>query len=114
MGQMKKSTEIFVMDKAGTNLKNLTNKNVEESTPQWSKNGKTIYFVSKRDGSPNIYAMKADGTKVRKIADGRIVTNPFISPDEKYFAYTKDVEGKWGLYMYEIKNGKERLLIGGQ
>ena len=56
--------------------------------------------------------MKADGTKVRKVADGKIVTNPFISPDEKYFAYTKEVEGKWGLYIYEIKSGKERLLIG--
>jgi TolB protein len=113
MGQMKNSTEIFVMDKDGTNLKNLTNNEVEDSAPQWSKNGKTIYFMSKRAGSPNVYAMKADGTKVRQVANGKIVTNPFISPDEKYFVYTKEVEGKWGLYIYEIKNGKERLLIGG-
>lgn len=113
MAQMKNSTEIFVMDIDGANLKNLTNNEVEDSTPQWSKNGKTIYFMSKRDGSANVYAMNADGTKVRKVADGKIVTNPFISPDEKYFAYTKEVEGKWGLYIYEIKSGKERLLIGG-
>ncbi len=113
MNQMKNSTEIFVMDKNGKNLKNLTNNNFEDSTPHWSKNGKTIYFMSNRDGSPNIYAMNAAGTKVRKIADGKIVTNPFISPDEKHFAYTKEVGGKWGLYVYEIKSGNERLLIGG-
>lgn len=113
MAQMKNSTEIFVMDKDGTNPKNLTNNEVEDSAPQWSKNGKTIYFMSNRDGSPNVYTMNPDGTKVRKIADGKIVTNPFISPDEKYFAYTKETEGKWGLYIYEIKSGKERLLIGG-
>lgn len=112
MGQMKNSTEIFVMDKDGTNLKNLTNNEVEDSTPQWSKNGKTIYFMSKRDGSQNVYTMNSDGSNVRKIADGKIVTNPFISPDEKYFAYTKEIEGKWGLYIYEIKSGKEQLLIG--
>lgn len=112
MGQMKNSTEIFVMDKDGANMKNLTNNEVEDSAPQWSKNGKTIYFMSKRDGSPNVYAMNADETKVRKVADGKIVTNPFISPNEKYFAYTKEAEGKWGLYIYEIKSGKERLLIG--
>lgn len=112
MGQMKNSTEIYVMDKDGTNLKNLTNNDFEDSTPQWSKNGKTIYFMSHRDGSPNIYAMKADGTEVRKVADGKTVTNPFVSPDERYFAYTKEAEGKWGLYIYEIKSGKERLLIG--
>jgi Tol biopolymer transport system component len=113
MTQMKNSTEIFVMDKDGKNLKNLTNNNFEDSTPQWSKNGKTIYFMSMREGTPNIYAMNADGTKVRKIADGKIVTNPFISPDQKHFAYTKEVQGKWGLYVYEIKSGNERLLIGG-
>ena len=113
MGQMKNSTEIIVMDRDGTDLKNLTNNDVEDSTPQWSKNGRTIYFISKRDGSTNVYAMNADGTKVRKVADGKIVTNPFISPDEKYLAYTKEVDGKWGLYIYVIKSGKERLLIGG-
>jgi len=113
MTAMKSSTEIFVMDKDGKNLKNLTNNNFEDSTPQWSKNGKTIYFMSGRDGSPNIYAMNADGTKVRKVADGKIVSNPFISPDEKHFAYSKEVDGKWGLYVYEIKSGRERLLIGG-
>ncbi len=114
MAQMKNSTEIFVMNRDGTNLKNLTNNEFEDSTPQWSKNGRTIYFVSRRDGAPDIYAMKADGTKVRKVADGKVVTNPFISPDENCFAYTKEVGGKWGLYIYEIKSGKERLLIGGQ
>jgi Tol biopolymer transport system component len=113
MAQMKNSTEIFVMDRDGTNLKNLTNNEVEDSTPQWSLSGRAIYFVSRRDGAPNIYAMKSDGTKVRKVADGKIVTNPFISPDENYFAYTKEVGGKWGLYIYEVKSGKERLLIGG-
>lgn len=113
MLQMKSSTEIFVMDRDSSNLKNLTNNDVEDSTPLWSMSGKTIYFMSKRDGSPSVYAMKADGSRVRKVADGKIVTNPFISPDENYFAYTKEVDGKWGIYIYEIRSGKKRLLIGG-
>lgn len=112
MGQMKNSTEIYVMDKDGKNPKNLTNNDVEDSAPQWSKDGKTIYFMSTRNGSQNVYAMNEDGTKVRKVADGKTVTNPFISPDEKYFAYTKEVESKWGLYIYKIKSGKEHILIG--
>lgn len=110
--QMKNSEEIFIMDANGANLKNLTNNDFNDSDPQWSKNGKTIYFVSDRGGSPNVYAMKPDGSNLRKIADGRIVTNPFISPDEKFFAYTKEVDGKWAVYIYEIKTGKERILTG--
>lgn len=113
MGQMKSSTEICVMNSDGTNQKNLTNNEVEDSTPQWSRNGKTIYFMSRRDGSLNVYAMNADGANPRKIADGASVTNPFVSPDEKYVAYTKEVDGKWGLYVHEIGTGKARLLLGG-
>lgn len=110
--QMKASEEIFIMDKDGKNRKNLTNNEANDSSPQWSKNGKTIYFMSDRDGSDAVYAMRADGSNFRKIADGKIVTNPFISPDEKYFAYTKESGGKWAVYIYEIKTGKERVLIG--
>lgn len=112
MQQMKNSEEIFVMNTDGTNQRNLTNNDVEDSSPQWSKNGKTIYFMSGRGGSPNVYAMNTDGSNIRKIADGKIVTNPFISPDEKFFAYTKEVDGKWAVYVYEIKTGKARVLVG--
>lgn len=106
------SGEIFIMDKDGSNVKNLTNNNTSDGSAEWSKDGKTIYFMSERDGSPNIYAMNTDGSNVRKVADGSIVKDINISPDEKYFAYTKDVNKKWGLYIYDIKSGKERLLIG--
>jgi TolB protein len=110
--QMRGSEEIVVMDRDGSQPVDLTRNNANDSSPQWSHNGKTIYFMSDRDGSPWVYAMKADGTDPRKIAAASVVANPFVSPNEKYFAYTKEVDGKWGLYIYEIKSRKERLLIG--
>jgi TolB protein len=106
------SGEIFIMNSDGSNVKNLTNNNVSDGDGEWSKDGRTIYFTSERDGSPNIYAMNADGSKVRKAADGNIVKDINLSPDGKYFAYTKEVNKKWGLYIYDIKSGKEQLLIG--
>ena len=109
--KMHLSEDIFTMDKDGTNLKNLTNNEINDTNPHWSKNGKTIYFMSERDGSPNVYAMNPDGMNVRKIADGKIVTDTSISPDETFFVYSKEASGKWGIYIYEIKSGKERLLI---
>lgn len=113
MGRMRDSAEIIVMDRDGTRLSNLTNNAVEDSAPQWSSSGKTIYFMSKRDGSPGVYAMDANGANPRKIADGTAVTNPFVSPDERYFAFTKDVGGQSGLYVYEILTATTRMLIGG-
>lgn len=109
---MKRSEEIFLMNRDGSNLQNLTNNNVPDYAAEWSKNGQTIYFISERDGSPNIYAMQSDGSKVRKVVDGSIVKDINLSPDEKYFAYTKEVNKKWGLYIYDLKNAKEQRLIG--
>ena len=101
------------MKKDGSDVRRLTNNDVSDDKTVWSKDGKTIYFVSERDGARNIYAMKSDGSNVRKIVDGTMVSDPNISPDGKFFAYTKEVNKKWGLYLYDIKTGKERLLVGG-
>jgi TolB protein len=107
------SQEIFVMDRDGSGVKQLTANQVRDCCARWSADGKLIYFVSDREGLPHIYAMKKDGSAVRKVADGSIVREPIISRDGKYFAYTKEVNKSWGLYLYEIKSGTERLLIGG-
>jgi len=110
--QMKRSEEVVVMNRDGSHPVELTRNDANDSSPQWSRNGKTIYFMSDREGSLGVFAMKADGTSQRKIADGSLVTNPFVSPDERHIAYTKEVDGKWGIYILEIKSGKERILTG--
>lgn len=113
LARMRNSTEVFVMNGDGSKVKNLTNNTARDCCAYWSRDGKTIYFLSERDGAPQIYAMKADGSKARKVADGTVVTAPNISPDGKKFVYTKEVDGKWGLYVYDLGSGKEQLLIGG-
>lgn len=107
------SAEIFIMNRDGSAPRNLTNNNTRDFGAEWSQDGKTIYFLSERDGPLSVYAMNASGSSVRKIADGNIVSQTNISPDEKYFVYAKQVNGKYGLYIYDIKSRKERLLIGG-
>jgi TolB protein len=113
LAQMRSSTEVFVMNSDGSSVKNLTNSPARDCCAYWSRDGKTIYFLSERDGAPQIYAMKPDGSKPRRVADGRVVTDPNISPDGKKFVYTKEASGKWGLYVYELKSGRERLVVGG-
>jgi Tol biopolymer transport system component len=112
-GMMQSSEDIFIMNSDGSNVKRLTNNSARDCCAYWSKDGRNIYFLSERDGTPGIYVMKADGSQARKIADGSIVSAPNISPDGKYFVYTKEVNGKWGLYSYGLKSKQERLLIGG-
>lgn len=113
MAKMKSSAEVFLMNRDGSDVKRLTDNQARDCCAYWSRDGKTIYFLSERDGSPQVYAMKPDGSKARRVADGRLVTDPNISPDKKKFVYTKEVGGKWGVYVYELEGGKERLLAGG-
>jgi TolB protein len=110
--QMRNSEELFTMNRDGSNLRKLTNNSFSDRAAHWSRDGKTIYFLSERDGAPRVYAMKADGSNARQMMEGKVVTDPNISRDGKFFAYTKEVNKKRGLYLYEIKSGKERLLIG--
>ncbi len=111
--KMRGSAEVFIMNSDGSDVRNLTDSPARDCCAYWSRDGKTIYFLSERDGSPQIYTMKADGSKARKVADGVVVADPNVSPDGKKFVYTKEVGGKYGLYLYERGSGKERLLAGG-
>jgi Tol biopolymer transport system component len=109
---MRLSQELYIMNSDGSGIVRLTDNKVAESGARWARDGKRIYFVSEREGSPNVYSMKPDGTDVRKIADGKIVSNPNISRNGKRFVYSKEVDKKWAIYIFDIRTGKERVIFG--
>ena len=45
----------------GSEIKQLTINNYNNSWPRWSPNGEKIIFVSDRDGNDEIYIMDVDG-----------------------------------------------------
>jgi dipeptidyl aminopeptidase/acylaminoacyl peptidase len=65
-----------------------------ENTPRWDPSGEHIAFISTRDGDPQIYIAKADGSGIRqftKIAGG--VQPPMvIAPDRSMIAFVADVK----------------------
>ena len=75
------NSEIYVIDADGTNLKRLTNNNVDDEYPTWSPDGNFIAFHSKRENRLGIYVMRADGTDEHRISDDSInAANPAWSP----------------------------------
>jgi len=56
--------------------------------PQWSHDGKLIVFTSDRDGDPEIYVMRADGSGVRRVthSPGRDA-HPYFSRDDRRIVF---------------------------
>ncbi|MGE3188900.1 MAG: hypothetical protein AB7N90_04390, partial [Vicinamibacterales bacterium] len=61
------NTEIYVMDRDGSNVRRLTNNPAADATPTWSPTGTQIAFTSDRSGSPQIWVIGADGLGLRRL-----------------------------------------------
>lgn len=61
--------QIYVMNDDGSNQHRIIETGHEEMNVTWSADGKYIFDTSYRDGNPEIYCMKADGTEVRRLTN---------------------------------------------
>src|SRR4029077_18527630 len=63
-----------------------------DTRAQWSPDGKTIAFVSSREGPPQVYTMPAQGGNAKKITSlSTGADNEKWSPDGKWIAFTSSV-----------------------
>src|SRR4051812_32324751 len=57
----KRESHIWLMDIDGRNVRQLTNSAKGESAPRFSPDGKSLLFISSRDGSANLYLIPLAG-----------------------------------------------------
>lgn len=78
------------MNPDGRKQTNLTRHPAEDFDPAWSPDGKHILFVSTRDRIPDLYLMRADGSRVRPVfKTARHRAEPTWSPDNIQIAYVR-------------------------
>ena len=88
----KSSSNIYLTGIKGENFRQLTNAKGDNNSPRWMPDGKTIAFISTRDGESQIWTISIAGGEAKKIS--HITTEAsglVVSPDGKWFAFSSDV-----------------------
>jgi len=87
--------DLFTMNADGTNQRNLTNSpTVQDQEPNWSANGRTIAFVSDRDGDLEVFTLRPSGSNVRQLTfNDAQEFRPDWSPDGRMVGFASDQDG---------------------
>ncbi|MFQ6035307.1 MAG: prolyl oligopeptidase family serine peptidase [Sedimentisphaerales bacterium] len=85
-------TDLWLVGSDGTNLRRLTSHSASDSNPRWAPDSKTVYFLSSRSDSSQVWRIRIDGGEAEQITDEPLdVSNLVVSPDGRNLAFTMEV-----------------------
>jgi Tol biopolymer transport system component len=86
------NSNIYVIPIEGGPVRQLTAAKKGNNTPRWMPDGKSIAFVSTRDGESQIWIIPVTGGEARKVTTiSTEASGLVVSSDGKYFAFRSDV-----------------------
>ena len=117
-----KSWNIYVLNKDGSDVRQLTKDQGSAFAPQWSPDGQHILFYSDRNASFELYEMTIDGKRIRPVFNQAqlksagfrktVLVNPWDNnwgATEQYrAAYSPD--GQWIVFSRDIDNDRELFI----
>jgi dipeptidyl aminopeptidase/acylaminoacyl peptidase len=109
----KQNTDLYELRLADFSQRQLSTGPGAETSAFWSKDGKTLYFVSARDGDSQIYGLPIDGGEARKITDfAPGISSPLLLADGKTVVFTAAVYPECGADGACHKQQAEKLASG--
>jgi Tol biopolymer transport system component len=116
--------DIYVMDRDGGNLQRLTMTADWDGSPEWSADGRTLYFYSARprevvgpptspilgqEGGFRIWAMNADGSNPRAVTpEGVEALAPAMTPDGRVAYQKRTGFARWSIESVEADGSEPR------
>jgi len=103
------NSEIYTMNRDGSNIKNLSDHPSFDGYPVWSPDGKQILFVSSRHGQTTshlqLFVMNSDGTNIRQLTRNNIEeedVRPSWSSDGKKIVFNRDNPDGTRIHILEL------------
>jgi dipeptidyl aminopeptidase/acylaminoacyl peptidase len=85
-------TDLWLIGKDGTDLRRLTTHPEGDYNPRWAPDGKTVWFISTRSDSAQVWRIRVDGGEAQQFTDLPLdVGNLLVSPDGRHIAFTMEV-----------------------
>ncbi len=85
-------TDLWLVGTDGTGLRRLTSHSASDVNPRWSPDGKTIYFLSTRSGSSQIWQIAFGGGEATQVTHVPLDAGSFrVSPDGTRIAFSAEV-----------------------
>ncbi len=102
--------DIFICDLYGGNLRRLTDDPAEDVVPRWSSDGRSVYFASHREGTPQVWKTDVDsGHSVRMTHDGGYACDE--SPDGKTLYFTQRDDSSTPVLAMPTSGGPARKIL---
>ncbi|MGH9947689.1 MAG: protein kinase domain-containing protein [Pyrinomonadaceae bacterium] len=99
------NTEIWVMNKDGTERRQITSDGATKFSPVVSPDGRYIVFVSEATGA-KLWRVDLDGGNSTQLTNGNYDSTPRISPDSQWVVYASYNSGKLTLWKVPITGGE--------
>lgn len=85
-------TDLWMVRADGKDLRQLTSHTEKDSSPRWDPDGKTVWFLSSRSESSQVWRIRVDGGEALQFTDEPLdVANLVIAPDGEHIAFTMEV-----------------------
>ncbi len=107
--------DVYTLELATQVLTRLTRRGSIDTEPAWSADGKRILFTSDRSGSPQIYAIAADGSgRPKRLSfEGNYNARPRVSPTAEQIAVVHNDRGNYRIAAIDLGRGFTQVLTDG-